>query len=219
MTRLNVFSTMLIFHSTPIVRRALAEALELGTRMKSRQIAPKNIDEYIAGFPDDVQAILQKIRMTIRKAAPDAEETISYQIPTYTLNGRYLIYFAAYQRHVSVYPAPRGVEQFKAELAVYKGGKGTIQFPLNKPIPFGLIRRIVKYRVKENMKSENDLPKLAAPAQRALASAGVQRLAQLTKFNEDEIKHWHGIGPNALDQLRRALGENGLSFAKPRRTR
>lgn len=187
--------------------------------MKTQQIAPKNIDEYIASFPDDVQAILRKIRSTIRKAAPDAQETISYQIPTFTLNGRYLIYFAGYTKHISIYPAPRGVEQFKKALAAYQAGKGTLRLPLDKPIPFGLIRRIVKFRMKENMKLENDLPKLAVPAQRALAAVGVRRLAQLTQFSEDEVKHLHGIGPNALVQLRRALRANGLSFAKTRRTR
>lgn len=180
--------------------------------MKSKQIAPKNIDEYIVGFPRDVQAVLKKIRTTIRQAAPDSQETISYQIPTFTLNGRYLICFAAYKKYVSIYPAPRGVDKFKAELAKYQGGKGTAQFPLDRPIPFGLIRRIVKFRIKQQ--PESDLPKLAAPAQRALASAGVRRLAHLTKFSEDEIKHLHGIGPNALKQLRNALRAKRLAFAK-----
>lgn len=115
-----------------------------------RARTPKNIDEYIGGFPDEVQSILEKIRMAIRKAAPDAEETISYQIPTFTLTGRYLIYFAAYKKHIGLYPAPRGVEKFKNELARYEGGKGTVRFPLDKPIPFGLISRIVKFRIKEN---------------------------------------------------------------------
>ncbi|MBI4790834.1 MAG: DUF1801 domain-containing protein [Chloroflexi bacterium] len=119
--------------------------------MRTKRTAPKNVDAYIAGFPNDVQAILQKIRTTIRKAAPGAAETISYQIPTFTLNGKYLIYFAGFEKHVSVYPAPRGAEKFKAELAKYKGGKGTVQFPLDKPIPFGLITRIVKFRVKETL--------------------------------------------------------------------
>jgi uncharacterized protein YdhG (YjbR/CyaY superfamily) len=112
--------------------------------------APRDIDEYIAGFPSDVQEMLEKIRMTIRKAAPDAEETISYQIPTFTLKGKYLIYFAAFKKHIGLYPAPRGVEKFKKQLSVYEGGKGTVRFPLDKPIPFGLIERIVKFRVKEN---------------------------------------------------------------------
>jgi uncharacterized protein YdhG (YjbR/CyaY superfamily) len=115
--------------------------------MRANQTAPKNIDEYIAGFPSDVQEILKKIRMTIRKAAPEAEETISYQIPTFTLKGKYLIYFAAYKKHIGLYPAPRGIEEFKKELSLYEGGKGTVRFPLDKPIPFGLIKRIVKFRV------------------------------------------------------------------------
>ena len=120
-------------------------------RSRARQTAPKDIDEYIAGFANDVQEILEKIRMTIRKAAPDAEETISYQIPTFTLKGNYLVYFAAYKKHIGLYPAPRGIEKFKKELSVYEGGKGTVRFPLDKPIPFGLIRRIVKFRIKENL--------------------------------------------------------------------
>jgi len=119
--------------------------------MRTNQTAPKDIDEYIAGFPNDVQEILEKIRMTIRKAAPDAEETISYQIPTFTLKGEYLVYFAAYKKHIGLYPAPRGIERFKKELSLYEGGKGTVRFPLDKPIPFGLIKRIVRFRAKENL--------------------------------------------------------------------
>jgi len=119
--------------------------------MRTKQTAPKNIDEYIAGFPNDVQEILEKIRMTIRKAAPDAEETISYQIPTFTLKGKYLVYFAAYKKHIGFYPAPTGIEKFKNELSIYGSAKGTLKFPLDKPIPFGLISKIVKFRVKENL--------------------------------------------------------------------
>ena len=119
--------------------------------MKTKQTAPKTIDEYIAGFPNDVQEILEKIRMTIRKAAPDAEETISYQIPTFTLKGKYLIYFAAYKKHIGLYPAPRGIEKFKKELSVYEGGKGTVRFPLDEPIPCALITKIVKFRIKKNL--------------------------------------------------------------------
>jgi len=121
--------------------------------MKTNRTAAGNIDEYIAGFPNDVQKILQKIRTTIKEAAPDTEETISYQIPTFTLGGKYLIYFAAYKKHIGLYPAPRGVEKFKKELSAYEGGKGTLRFPLDKPIPFGLIKRIVKFRVKENLET------------------------------------------------------------------
>jgi uncharacterized protein YdhG (YjbR/CyaY superfamily) len=118
--------------------------------MKTRQTIPKNIDEDIAGFPSDVQEILEKIRTTIRKAAPCAEETISYQIPTFTLHGN-LIHFAAYERHIGLYPAPRGVERFKEQLSAYEGGKGTIRFPLDKPIPIRLISKIVKFRVNSNL--------------------------------------------------------------------
>ncbi len=119
--------------------------------MKTDQTAPKTIDEYIAGFPHDVQAILEKIRKTIRKAAPDAEETIKYRIPTFTLNGN-LVHFAAFKKHIGFYPVPTGIEKFKRALSVYKTAKGSVQFPLDKPIPYRLISRIVKFRVKENMK-------------------------------------------------------------------
>lgn len=118
--------------------------------MRGDQTAPKDIDEYIAGFPLDIQQILEEIRMTIRKAAPDAEEAIKYQIPTFTLKGN-LVHFAAFKNHIGFYPAPTGIEEFKNELSVYKGAKGSVQFPLDKPIPFDLISRIVKFRVEENL--------------------------------------------------------------------
>jgi uncharacterized protein YdhG (YjbR/CyaY superfamily) len=108
-----------------------------GKFYENYQTPPKNIDEYIAGFPNDVQEILQKIRVTIRKAAPDAEETIKYQIPTFTLKGN-LVHFAAFKKHIGFYPAPTGIEKFKKELSVYKGAKGSVRFPLDKPIPFDL---------------------------------------------------------------------------------
>jgi len=118
--------------------------------MKTKRAAARNIDQYIAGFPDEVQEILEKIRMTIRKVVPDAKEKISYAIPTFTVDGKYLIYFAGYKNHVSIYPAPRGSEKFKEELAKYEGGKGTVRFPLDKPIPYGLIKRIVQFKVRES---------------------------------------------------------------------
>ena len=118
--------------------------------MRTNQTAPKDIDEYIAGFPNDVQEILQKIRMTIRKAAPAAEETIKYQMPTFTLTGK-LISFAAWKRHIGLYPAPTGTEEFNKELSVYRAAKNSVRFPLDQPIPFNLISRIVKFRVKKNL--------------------------------------------------------------------
>lgn len=118
--------------------------------MRTNPTAPQDIDAYIAGFPKDVQEVLEKIRRTIRKAAPDAEEKISYQMPTFFLKGN-LIHFAAYKKHIGLYPAPRARARFKRELSAYEGGKGTVRFPLNKPMPFALISKIVKFRVEENL--------------------------------------------------------------------
>jgi len=119
--------------------------------MKTNPPSPRSIDEYVAGFPTDVQEVLQKIRMTIKKAAPQAEETIRYKMPTFNLKGKYLLYFAAYKKHIGLYPAPLGNEKFKKEMAPYESGKGTLKFPLDEPIPLNLIRKIVKLRVKENL--------------------------------------------------------------------
>lgn len=116
--------------------------------MRSNKPIPKNIDEYIADFPEDTQKVLKKVRATICKAAPKADESISYQIPTYKVGGKVLIYFAGFKKHVGVYPAPREAPEFKKELAEYKGGKGTVQFPLDRPIPYELITRIVKFKAK-----------------------------------------------------------------------
>jgi uncharacterized protein YdhG (YjbR/CyaY superfamily) len=118
--------------------------------VRTKPATPQNIDEYIASFPNDVQEILEKIRMTIRKAAPDAEETINYQIPTFTLKGN-LVHFAAFKEHIGFYPTPTGIDKFKKELSVYEGAKGSVKFPLDQPIPFDLIGKIVKFRVKENL--------------------------------------------------------------------
>lgn len=112
----------------------------------------KSVDDYIAGFPDETQKVLHQIRVAIRKAAPQAGEKISYGMPTFTMNGTYLIYFAGYKKHVSLYPAPRQAKEFKKELSQYKGGKGTVQFPLDKRLPLDLIARILAYRLKENQK-------------------------------------------------------------------
>jgi uncharacterized protein YdhG (YjbR/CyaY superfamily) len=118
--------------------------------METKQKTPTNIDDYIAQFPKDVQAVLEQVRMTIRKAAPEAEEAIGYQMPAFKFKGN-LVYFAAFKEHIGFYPIPTGIEKFKQELAPYVQGKGSVQFPLNKPMPLGLIRKIVAFRVKENL--------------------------------------------------------------------
>ena len=116
--------------------------------MKANQAT--DIDAYIAGFPAEIQRKLEEIRATIKKAAPEAEETMSYAIPTFKLNGN-LVHFAAFKNHIGFYPAPKGIEAFRKELAAYEGGKGTVQFPLDQPLPHALITKIVKFRVKDNL--------------------------------------------------------------------
>lgn len=115
--------------------------------------APANVDAYIKQFPPEVQAMLQKLRAAIKAAAPKAEEVISYQMPAYTYHGM-LVYFAAYKNHIGFYPTGSGIEAFKKELSVYKGSKGAVQFPLDKPLPLALIKQIVKFRVQMNLEKE-----------------------------------------------------------------
>jgi uncharacterized protein YdhG (YjbR/CyaY superfamily) len=116
---------------------------------------PKTIDEYIAGFPRETQALLEEIRKTIREAAPKAEETISYDMPTFTLGGSYLIYFAGWKKHIALYPVSgKLLDQLGEELSKYKGSKGSVHFPLNKPMPLDLITRIVKIRLQEKPTSQ-----------------------------------------------------------------
>ena len=125
--------------------------------MEETQIAPGSIDEYIQKFPSEVQGILGNLRKVIKESAPDAEEKMSYQMPTFTLH-RNLVHFAAHKNHIGFYPAPSGINAFKQELSEYKCSKGAIQFPLAKPIPYELISKIVKFRVAENIeKAEGKL--------------------------------------------------------------
>ena len=116
--------------------------------MKKKQI--RTIDEYIATFPESIQEILQNIRQAIKESAPQAQEAISYRIPTFKLNGN-LVHFAAFKDHIGFFPTSSGVDAFQKELSGYETSKGTIRFLLDKPIPFDLIRKIVKFRVKENL--------------------------------------------------------------------
>ncbi|MFI5449458.1 MAG: iron chaperone [Candidatus Bathyarchaeia archaeon] len=114
----------------------------------------KTIDEYIKTFPTDVQSILERMRQTIRKAAPEAVEAISYGIPTFKLNGS-LVHFAAFKKHIGFYPTSSGIRAFKKELSSYKWSKGSVQFPKDKPIPYDLVKKIVRFRVKENLKKKS----------------------------------------------------------------
>lgn len=111
----------------------------------------KTMDEFISKYPPKVQTILQRIRSVIHKSAPGAEEAMSYGIPTFKLNGKNLVHFSAFKEHIGFYPTPSGITKFKKELSAYEGAKGSVKFPLNKPIPYTLIVKITQYRVKEVM--------------------------------------------------------------------
>ena len=113
----------------------------------------KDIDDYIAGFPGEVQDMLQQIRAAIQKVVPDAQEDIKYAIPTFVLNGKNLVHFAAFKHHIGFYPTPTGIESFKKELSKYKQGKGSVQFPLDQPMPLKLITEIVKFNVARNVEA------------------------------------------------------------------
>ncbi len=121
--------------------------------MESKPGSYTSIDEYIALFPKNIQKILEELRATIKASAPGAKEKISYQIPTFDLNGN-LVHFAAFKNHIGFYPTPSGILAFKKELSIYESAKGSVQFPLDKPIPLKLVSRIVKFRVAENLKKD-----------------------------------------------------------------
>jgi uncharacterized protein YdhG (YjbR/CyaY superfamily) len=119
----------------------------------------ETIDEYISSFPKPIQDVLEELRHVIREETPDAEEAMSYQIPTFKLNGN-LVHFAAFKNHIGFYPTSSGIEAFKKELTPYEMSKGTVKFPLNKPIPMDLVRKIVRYRVRENVEKMQNKKKL-----------------------------------------------------------
>ena len=120
--------------------------------MKSNQGGFNSIDEYIATFPEEIQKILAELRAAIKASAPDAEEKISYQMPTFALKGN-LVHFAAHKKHIGFYPSPSGIQAFKHELSIYEGAKGSVRFPIDKPLPLELISKIVKFRVTENLEN------------------------------------------------------------------
>jgi uncharacterized protein YdhG (YjbR/CyaY superfamily) len=120
--------------------------------MKSNKVGFNSIDEYIATFSEETQKILEELRATIKTAAPGAREKISYNIAAFELNGRNLIHFAGWKNHIAMYPIPSGTEAFNKEVSKYADGKGTLKFPLDKPLPLKLISRIVKFRVADNLK-------------------------------------------------------------------
>lgn len=172
----------------------------------------KNIDEHIAHQPKGTQVLLKALRAAIRKAAPDAVETISYGIPTFDLHG-HLVHFAGYEGHIGFYPGAAAMVTFKKEFARYPTSKGTVQFPLDRSLPLPLIRKVVLQRIRENLEKAGVLfPKLSAPASRALRHAGIVKLKDLSKWSEQELLKLHGVGPSTLPTLRRALKGRGWRF-------
>ena len=174
-----------------------------------------DIDEYIAKFPKETGKILQQVRLTVRKAAPKAEETISYGMPAFRYKGRVIIYFAGYKNHIGVYATPSGHAAFQKELSAYKQGKGSVQFPLDQSMPLDLIKRMVQFRVNQQDEPVSDFTSgLSAPARRALQNNGIKTLQQLSKHTEAEILQLHGIGKTAIPILQKGLKEKGLNFAQ-----
>ncbi len=176
-----------------------------------------NVDEYIQAFPKEVQKILEQVRQTIKNAAPSSEESISYTMPAYKLNGKPLVYFAGYENHIGLYATLSGHKAFEKELSKYKQGKGSVQFPLNEPMPLDLITRIVKFRTEGNAeKAKNFLSSLSAPARRALENNDIKTLPQLSKYSISEVMKFHGIGKTAIPILQQALKEKKLDFKTER---
>lgn len=206
--------------------------------MKSKaihQTTAQTVDEYIVNYPSEVQKMLQTLRDLIQRLAPDAQEIISYQMPAYKLHGS-LVYFAAFKNHIGFYPTASGIETFKHKLSNYTYAKGSVQFPLDKPLPLDLIAEIVTFRVEENLQKakrkmkqkkslnktkkvkdskavvQEQFPKIAKPALRALENAGLRQLDDLTGISEGELSKLHGMGPKAITILRQALAKKDLSF-------
>ncbi len=178
-----------------------------------KAVKPPNIDDYISDFPEDVQKILEQVRLTVSKAAPGAEETISYGMPAFRYKGQVIIYFAGYKNHIGFYATPAGHTAFAKELSKYKQGRGSVQFPLDSPMPLNLITRIVKFKMQERAKIVADIfTRLSAPAKRALNNNGIKTLKDLSKYSEAEILQFHGIGKTAIPILQKVLKEQGFNF-------
>lgn len=182
---------------------------------------------YIAEFPKDVQTRLLEIRETISSVTPEAIESIKYGIPTFELNGN-LVHYSANKSHIGFYPGSSPIEVFAKELKPFHTSKGTVQFPYDQKLPVDLVKRIVKFRIKENLEKRKKPVNrtsteevaawppagLSAPAQRALASAGIKSVKQLAGFSEAEIRELHGMGPKSIPLLKEVLKTAKLSFRK-----
>lgn len=177
-----------------------------------------NIDEYISQFPPETAKQLQQVRMTVSKAAPKAEEAISYGMPAFRYKGRIIIYFAGYKNHIGLYATPAAHTAFGKELSVYKQEKGSVQFPIDQPMPLDLIKRMVTFKVNQQDEPVTDfLACVSAPARRALSNNGIKAIGDLSKLTEADVLRLHGIGKTTIPILQKALKEKGLSFRREKK--
>lgn len=177
-----------------------------------------SIDQYIQGFPESTRTLLRKMRSTIQKAAPQATEKISYNIPTFYLNEN-LVHFAAFKNHIGFFPGGSALASFTSDIKGFVHGRGSIQFPFEDKLPLKLVQKIVKFRVNEVKKkyaTRTPFVDLAAPAQRALANAKIKSLKQLSRFTEEQVANLHGMGPNALSRLKSEMKKSKIAFKKVR---
>lgn len=178
----------------------------------------KTREDYFLSFPASTRKLLEQMRNTVLKAAPDAKEDMKYGMPTVVLHGKNLVHYAAYANHIGFYPTPSAIIAFKKEISKFNNSKGAVQFPIDKPLPLALVTKMVKFRVEEaNAKYgvKDPFTGLSAPAKRALLNAGINDLRKLSKYTEEEILSLHGVGATAIPKLKKALVSAKLSFAKP----
>jgi uncharacterized protein YdhG (YjbR/CyaY superfamily) len=173
----------------------------------------RTISEHIAGCARPTQRKLQQLRRTIKEVAPGTTETVRYGIPTFQLNGKNLIHFAGYERHIGFYPGPRTIEAFRSDLKRFSTSRGAIQFPLDRPLPLALIRKMVRFGM-DLLAPPDPFASLAAPAQRALKRARISSLKALARKTEADVAALHGMGPNAMKRLRSILQKHGLHFKR-----
>ncbi len=169
-------------------------------------MAPQSVSDYLANFEGDALARINLVRDAVVDIAPNATESFAYGMIGWKLRGRPLIYVGGFAKHTGLYATPSGHEAFAKDFAKYKQGKGSVQFPLDHPVPIDLIRRVIEYRVRE---VENELPFIGRPATSALAEVGVTALSDLDGWTETELLALHGVGPKAIRLLREAGVELG----------
>lgn len=173
----------------------------------------KTISDHIAGCAPPTRRMLQQLRRTIRATVPEATETVRYGIPTFQVHGKNLVHFAGYEHHIGFYPGSRPIEAFRSELKGYKTSRGTVQFPLDRPLPLQLVKKMVRYAM-DRLITPNPFASLAAPAQRALTNARITSTQMLARRTEAEVAALHGLGPNALKSLRALLRTDGRTFRR-----